>query len=281
MLVSATSARVDAGAQVPGGAGNTDGGIAGPAIAGRARRRRHRARRSSSNVDVNAPSADGTPALHWIVRMQDVETARLLLKAGADADQSNRYGVRPLHLAISNGDLAMVKLLLARPGRCELSGYHRRELPHDGGPRRQPRHRQSAAREARAGGRQPTPNISRRRLMVAARAGHALIVSLLLKHGAKVDAQTRTGPTPKFRTPASEQRLERRGIVRGGWPERGERDPTPGAKTPLLYATREGHEDVAKLLLDAGANIEKADADGVTAAADGRAERPPPAGAAC
>src|SRR5262249_35710952 len=41
-------------------------------------------------------------------------------------------------------------------------------------------------------------------------------------------------------------------------------DPVPGAKTPLLYATREGHEDVAKLLLDSGASIEKADADGVT-----------------
>lgn len=215
------------------------------------------------HVDVNAPSSDGTPPLHWTVRMQDLETARLLLKAGADADRSNRYGVRPLHLAITNGDLPMVKLLLsaradasssdttgetclmmaARGGNVEIvQALLEKRAPVD-----------AADQEYRQ-----TP------LMFAARAGHADVVSLLLKHGAKVDTQTRTGETPKFRTPASNSGSKGAGIVRGGWPERGERDPTPGAKTPLLYATREGHEDVAKLLLDAGAAIEKADADGVT-----------------
>ena len=54
------------------------------------------------------------------------------------------------------------------------------------------------------------------------------------------------------------------GIVRGGWPEQGERDPVPGAKTPLLYAVREGHLEVVKLLLGAGAAIERSDANGVT-----------------
>ncbi len=115
--------------------------------------------------------------------------------------------------------------------------------------------------------------------MVAARAGHIDVVSLLVKHGAKVDAQTRTGPTPKFRTPASNSGSKGAGIVRGGWPERGERDPTPGAKTPLLYATREGHEDIAKLLLDAGAGIEQGRRRRRHAAADGRAERSHRAGA--
>jgi len=52
--------------------------------------------------------------------------------------------------------------------------------------------------------------------------------------------------------------------VRGGWPERGERDSIPGAKTPLLYAARDGRLEVAQLLVEAGADIEKADADGVT-----------------
>ena len=40
--------------------------------------------------------------------------------------------------------------------------------------------------------------------MVAARAGHADVVQLLLEHGAQVDAQTRTGETPEFRTPGVE-----------------------------------------------------------------------------
>jgi ankyrin repeat protein len=216
-------------------------------------------------VDVNAPSTDGTPALHWVVRMQDVDTARLLLKAGADANRANRYGVRPLHLAIDNNDLAMVKLLLAshadatstdatgetclmmaaRGGNVEIVAALLDQRTVAAVDVADPEYRQTA-------------------LMFAARAGHAPIVSLLIKHGANVDAQTRTGATPKFRSPSSNSGSKGAGIVRGGWPERGERDPTPGAKTPLLYATREGHEAIAKLLLDAGANLEKADADGVT-----------------
>jgi len=36
-------------------------------------------------VDVNAPGPDGTPALHWLVRVDDFEDARRLVRAGADA----------------------------------------------------------------------------------------------------------------------------------------------------------------------------------------------------
>ena len=42
------------------------------------------------------------------------------------------------------------------------------------------------------------------------------------------------------------------------------RPPVPGAKTPLLYATRRGDLAVTQLLVDAGADLELADADGVT-----------------
>lgn len=215
------------------------------------------------HVDVNAPSADGTPALHWIVRMQDLETARLLLKAGADANRSNRYGVRPLHLAINNGDAPMVKLLLsahADANSSDATGENCLMMAARGGNLDIVK----ALLDKHAVVDAVDPEYHQTPLMVAARAGHAPIVTLLIRHGAKVDAATRTGATPKFRSPASNSGSKGAGIIRGGWPERGERDPTPGAKTPLLYATREGHEDVAKLLLDAGATLEKADADGVT-----------------
>jgi ankyrin repeat protein len=215
------------------------------------------------HVDVNAPSADGTPPLHWIVRTQDLETARLLLKAGADANRSNRYGVRPLHLAINNSDLPMVKLLLAAhadPNSADATGETCMMMAARGGNVDIVK----ALLEKRAAVDAIDPEYHQTPLMVAARAGHTPIVSLLIKQGAKVDAATRTGATPKFRPPSANSGSKGAGIVRGGWPERGERDPTPGAKTPLLYAAREGHEDVAKLLLDSGASLEKADADGVT-----------------
>ncbi|MBX5460866.1 MAG: ankyrin repeat domain-containing protein [Steroidobacteraceae bacterium] len=214
-------------------------------------------------VDVNAPGWDSTPALHWVVRMQDRETTRLLLRAGADANHANRYGVRPLHLAIRNRDVAMTRLLLeahARPDSTDATGETCLMM---------------AAREgnveivkllldrgAPVDGRDP--EYQQTPLMLAARYGNADVVRLLLQRGAQVDAQTRTGEVPRFRPPSANSGSKGAGIVRGGWPERGERDPVPGAKTPLLYAAREGHLEIAQLLLDAGADLEKADADGVS-----------------
>ena len=64
------------------------------------------------HVDVNAPGADGTPALHWLVRVDDFETARRLIRAGADVSKPNRYGVTPMSLASANGNAEMIALLL-------------------------------------------------------------------------------------------------------------------------------------------------------------------------
>ncbi len=219
--------------------------------------------RHFTHVDVNAPGPDGTPALHWIVRLQDLETARLLVQAGADVNRANRYGVRPLHLAIENGDLPMIRLLLgagADPSSTDATGESCLLMAAQEG--------QAEAvaalleKGAAVDGRDPA--YRQTALMVAARAGHADVVRLLLAHGAAVDAQTRAGQVPTFRTPASNSGSKGAGIIRGGWPERGERDPIPGAKTPLLYAAREGHLEIVRMLLAAGADIEKADADGIT-----------------
>lgn len=41
-------------------------------------------------VDVNGTGRDGTPALHWLIRVDDVETAAALIRAGADPKLANR-----------------------------------------------------------------------------------------------------------------------------------------------------------------------------------------------
>jgi ankyrin repeat protein len=216
-----------------------------------------------SHIDVNAPGADGTPALHWVVYRQDEATARMLLRAGADANRPNRYGLRPLHLAITNGAVAMVRLLLeygADPNSADVTGETCLMMAADSGNPALVKSllEKGATVDAR------DPEYQQTALMFAARAGHTEVVRLLIERGAQVDAQTRTGNTPPFRTPASNSGSKGAGIVRGGWPERGERDPTPGAKTPLLYAVRQGHIDIVALLLSSGARLEKGDADGVT-----------------
>src|SRR5262249_6160782 len=63
-------------------------------------------------ADVNTPQVDGMTALHWAVYHDDVDLARLLLQAGANARVASRYEVTPLGLACTNGNGAIVELLL-------------------------------------------------------------------------------------------------------------------------------------------------------------------------
>ena len=63
-------------------------------------------------VDVNAAEVDGTTALHWAAYQGDVETAGLLLAAGARTGVTNRYGVTPLALAAERGEARIVGALL-------------------------------------------------------------------------------------------------------------------------------------------------------------------------
>ena len=50
-------------------------------------------------ADVNTREPDGTSALHRAVDRDDLQLAKMLLKAGADAKAAKRYGVTPLSLA--------------------------------------------------------------------------------------------------------------------------------------------------------------------------------------
>jgi uncharacterized protein len=225
-----------------------------------------RALLDAGEVDVDAPSRDGTPALHWAVRAGDRVTAERLIAAGADVDAANRYGVRPLHVAIEAGDALLTRRLLeagadaaaldragepplliaARVGDAELV---RALLGH------------GAAVDAR------DRHFGQTALMIAAREGHLETVGVLLEAGANVDAQTQPETPPRFIPPReSPEGLSRgAGIIRAGWPDgRGKRFPAGGSKTPLLYATRAGHLDIARLLIRHGANLELADGNGVT-----------------
>jgi ankyrin repeat protein len=214
-------------------------------------------------VDVNEGGTRGTPALHWVVRRQNPSLANALIRAGADANKANPYGVRPLHLAIENEDVEMVRLLLkakADPGGTDATG----ETPLIKAAKSGHVQVVTALLDAGAAADTKDSGFGQTPLMAAAREGHTAVAKLLIDRGARVNAQTRTGKTPEVRNPAESKASRGAGIQRGGWPNRGIRESIPGAKTPLLYAAREGHVDIARLLLDAGANLEQSDADGVT-----------------
>jgi ankyrin repeat protein len=218
------------------------------------------------NVDPNAADRDGTPPLHWIVHRGDRALVERLLAAGADVDAANRQGVTPLHLAIERGDSAIVRRLLdsgADPERAARTGETPLMLAAHAGDADIVRAllEHGAAPDARDATFGQTP------LMIAARGGHAAAARILLDAGADPNAQTPAAQPPRFIPPSeSPAGLSRGiGIIRAGWPEgRGKRFPAAGSKTPLLYAAREGHAEVAGLLIERGAELELADGNGVT-----------------
>src|SRR5690625_195948 len=60
--------------------------------------------------DVNALGPYETPALHWIVHIEDLALAERLLTAGADPNLRSGTGLSPLSLAIETQNTEMVRL---------------------------------------------------------------------------------------------------------------------------------------------------------------------------
>ena len=215
-------------------------------------------------VDVNAPGADGTPALHWIVRVDDFDTAQRLIRAGADASKANRYGVTPLSLASTNGNARMIALLLEagadsneRDKQGETALMTAAKVGSVDSVRTLLDH--SATIDAR------DPAFEQTALMMAIREDHPDVVKVLVDRGASVNTQTRAGAAPPWILPNSVPGFGHGiGIVRGGLPERGSRYLIPGAMTPLLYAARDGRTESARILIAAGAELERTDANGIT-----------------
>src|SRR5262249_43289005 len=67
---------------------------------------------SAQSAEVDAPGRDGMTPLMWASQANDLDMARMLLRAGADANLGNRYGITPLWLAATNRSHELVALLL-------------------------------------------------------------------------------------------------------------------------------------------------------------------------
>jgi len=213
-------------------------------------------------VELDAMGPNATPALHWLVNLQEHQLVRQLLEAGADVNLQSGIGLNAISLAIANDDLEMLRLLLEY-GADVHSANAAGETP--------------LMEAARAGAAEMVrlllehgsevdrrePNFEQTALMLAARSGSSATVELLLEAGADVNAQSKMEPEPRFRLPAEVTASKGVGINWGGWPERGQRAQIDGAKTPLLYATRRGDLAVTKLLVAAGADIEQGDGNDV------------------
>jgi ankyrin repeat protein len=199
-------------------------------------------------ANVNATEGDGATALHWASYRDDIESADLLIRAGAKVNAANDLGATPLWAACQNGSEAMVRRLLAA-GANPNAKLSLGETP----------------------------------LMMAARVGNPAVAELLLNKGADANARAARGQTALMWAVAEEHPdvvkvlLGHHADVSArsdAWTDvmavaphgyLGYNRAVPhGNDTALLFAARVGDLASTKLLVAAGANLNDADAWGIT-----------------
>jgi ankyrin repeat protein len=227
--------------------------------------------RIRAGADVNAAQPDGTRPIHWAIYHLDYELLSALIARKANVNVRNEFGVTPIAEAARLGDARLVKMLLdagAEPEGVNADG-------------------QTALMLAIKTGDVPVvdmlikagANVNRIEefhnqtpLMWAASAPRnaGALVKLLLSKGADFKPRALYTDWPSQIT--SEPRAQYRPVggltallyaARDGCYECVDalvtagadvNRPTPEGVTPLMIALDNGHNDVAKLLLDRGAN---------------------------
>jgi ankyrin repeat protein len=155
----------------------------------------------------------------------------LLVDAGADPNAMDPAGETPLMAAARVGVVDAVTMLLEKGATLDATD----------------------------------PSFAQTALIVAVRENRPEVVRLLITRGANVNAKTRVGPTPAFILPNSVPGFGHGiGIVRGGSPDRGRRSPIPGGMSPLMYASRDGRLPIARMLVEANADVDFRDPNQIT-----------------
>ena len=200
----------------------------------------------AEGADVNQAQPDGTGPIHWAVYRVDRELVAALLEGGARADVVNNYGASPLAEAVKVADADLVEMLL------------------DAG---------ADANVANDDGQTP--------LMLAARTGAVDVARLLVRHGADVNAREQFREQTALMWAAAQDHA---GMVRflisegaaldvravaNDWPNQMTSEPRvqyrpTGGLTPLLYAARTGCGGCVSAMLDAGADVNLPNPDGMT-----------------
>lgn len=192
-----------------------------------------------------AAHSDGSTPLQWAVYRDNAAAVQRLLAAGADVRATNDYGVTAMQLAAQIGDAAIIKMLLAAGADVESANAEDQTAL------------MSVAR---------TGNVAAAKLLIA----HGANVNVAEHFGGQTAlmwAAARRHPEMVELLAAQGADLNARAIVRHFerhiTAEQRFKNTHTGGLTPLLYAIRENCRECVEVLLKHHANILLPDPDGI------------------
>ena len=197
----------------------------------------------ADGVDPDTRQADGATALHWAVYRENHDIVAALIAAEADVNSVNRLGASALYLAAKGGHAGLIERLLdagADPNLALPMGETLLMTAARSGTAKGVRFLVMAGADVNAAenSREQTA------LMWAAAQGHAEVVQVLIESGADLNAHSRVRPMLMY-TDATNGGAFDQGVMEN-----------LGGFSPLLFAARQGDVDIARLLINAGADID-------------------------
>jgi uncharacterized protein len=200
-----------------------------------------------AGANVNEAEVNGTTPLHWAAHHGNLAIVQRLLRAEANINQANDYGSTPIYEAVFQGDQAVVKALLDAGADVDSPNSHgQTNLMVAARTENVALARLLLDRGANVNARETRANQTA--LMWAVAKNNVAMTELLLEHGADPNAQSIMHDWDRRVT--SEPRVKYQ--------------PT-GGFTPLLFAARENCQACVVSLLAHGADIDMTDPDGTTA----------------
>jgi uncharacterized protein len=205
--------------------------------------------RIRAGADVNEAQPDGTRPIHWAVYKIDYELLAALIAKKANVNVRNEFGSTPIAEAAEVADARMVKMLLDAGAEPE--------------------------------GANPDGQTA---LMLAIKTGETAVVDMLIKAGANVNTIEKFHNQTPLMWAASAPRnagaLVKLLLANGAnvkpralysdWPSQITSEPRAqyrpvGGLTALLYAARDGCSECIEALIAAGADVNTPTPEGVTA----------------